>query len=94
MMLYNPSLRVSRLIATKNSSYMYDEDFHHGINILSGCNGGGKTSIIQLLVFGMGYEVTNWKDEAGACDSVYVGLKVNGIDITIKRDINGKEKQP
>lgn len=73
---------------------MYDEDFHHGINILSGCNGGGKTSIIQLLVFGMGYEVSNWKDEAGACDSVYIGLKVNGIDITIKRDINGKEKQP
>ncbi|TWD41018.1 hypothetical protein FB440_104181 [Vibrio crassostreae] len=94
MMLYNPSLRVSKLIATKNSSYMYDEDFHHGINILSGCNGGGKTSIIQLLVFGMGYEVSNWKDEAGACDSVYIGLKVNGIDITIKRDINGKEKQP
>lgn len=93
-MLYNPSLRVSKLIATKNSSYMYDEDFHHGINILSGCNGGGKTSIIQLLVFGMGYEVSNWKDEAGACDSVYIGLKVNGIDITIKRDINGKEKQP
>lgn len=94
MMLYNPSLRVSRLIATKNSSYIYDEDFHHGINVLSGCNGGGKTSIIQLLVFGMGYEVTNWKDEAGACDSVYVGLKVNSIEITIKRDINGKEKQP
>ncbi|EMK6684945.1 hypothetical protein V9K33_004631, partial [Vibrio parahaemolyticus] len=94
MMLYNPSLRVSRLIAIKNSSYVYDEDFHLGINVLSGCNGGGKTSSIQLLVFGMGYEVTSWKEEAGACDTVYVGLKVNGIDITIKRDINGKEKQP
>lgn len=94
MMRYNPSLRVSRLIATKNSSYLYDEGFHHGINILSGCNGGGKTSIIQLLVFGLGYEVPNWKDEAGSCDSVYIGLKANGIDITIRRDINGKEKQP
>ena len=94
MMQYNPSLRLSRLIATKNSNHLYDEVFHHGINILSGCNGGGKTSIIQLLVFALGYEVHNWKDEAGSCDSVYIGLKANGINITIKRDINGKEKQP
>lgn len=94
MMLYNPSLRVTRLIVTKNNRYMYDEEFHHGINVLSGCNGGGKTSIIQLLVYGIGYEVTNWKYEARTCDSVYVGLNVNGIDITIKRDINNKEKQP
>ncbi|MCL1038483.1 hypothetical protein L2750_15220 [Shewanella submarina] len=94
MMRYNPSLTVSRLIATKNGHFLYDEHFHLGINILSGCNGGGKTSIIQLLVFGLGYEVPAWKDEAGSCDSVYIGLKANGIDITIRRDINGKEKQP
>ncbi|TKB07880.1 ATP-binding protein [Desulforhopalus sp. IMCC35007] len=78
MMQYKPCVYVDRLLVKQDFSTVYDETFHTGINVLSGCNGGGKTSVIQLLVYGLGYEVHNWKDEAGECDTVYVGLKING----------------
>jgi hypothetical protein len=93
MTLRKPTLIIQRLLAKRGSHVAYDESFHQGINILNGCNGGGKTSVLQLLVYGMGYEVPRWKDEAAACDRIYVGLKINGEDVTLKRLSNSLEKQ-
>ena len=93
MMLIKPSLRVERLIAKENAATVYDELFHTGINVLSGSNSCGKTSIVQLLVYGLGYEVKNWKVEAGRCTRVYIGVNINGTSITLKRDNAQTEKQ-
>ncbi|WP_420892440.1 AAA family ATPase [Photobacterium phosphoreum] len=51
-MLYNPSLEICKVLAIKNNKEIYNETFHSGINILSGRNGTGKTSILQLIVYG------------------------------------------
>jgi hypothetical protein len=92
-MLINPTLKVERLRVERGSLIAFDETFHHGVNVLFGKNGSGKTSVIQLLMYGLGYEVPNWKDEAGLCDNIYVGLKANGNPVTIRRKNNGSDKQ-
>lgn len=92
-MLIKPTLKVERLHVKRGSIIAFDEDFHHGVNVLFGKNGSGKTSVIQLLMYGLGYEVPNWKEEAGLCDNIYVELKVNGSPVTIRRKNNGLYKQ-
>lgn len=92
-MLIKPTLKVERLHVKRGSIIAFDEDFHHGVNVLFGKNGSGKTSVIQLLMYGLGYEVPNWKEEAGLCDNIYVELKVNGSPVTIRRKNNGSDKQ-
>ena len=59
MMLIKPTLKVERLHVKRGSLIVFDEAFHDGVNILAGKNGSGKTSIIQLLMYGLGYEVPN-----------------------------------
>ena len=92
-MLIEPTLKVERLHVKRGSRIAFDESFHHGVNVLFGKNGSGKTSAIQLLMYGLGYEVPNWKEEAGLCDNIYVELKVNGSPVTIRRKNNGSDKQ-
>jgi len=92
-MLIKPTLKVDRLHVKRGSQVAFDETFHSGVNVLFGHNGSGKTSVIQLLMYGLGYEVPNWKDEAGQCDIVYVGLSINGSPLTVRRKNNGSDKQ-
>lgn len=92
-MLIKPTLKVERLLVKRGSLIVFDEVFHQGVNVLFGKNGSGKTSVIQLLMYGLGYEIPNWKDEAGLCDNIYVELKVNGSPVTIRRKNNGSTKQ-
>jgi len=92
-MLIKPTLSVKRLYVKKGSQIAFDEVFHQGVNVLFGKNGSGKTSVIQLLMYGLGYEVPNWKDEAGLCDNIYVELRINGSPVTIRRKNNGSDKQ-
>ncbi|WP_421265363.1 ATP-binding protein [Aeromonas veronii] len=63
-MLIKPTLKVDRLHVKRGSQVAFDEAFHSGVNVLFGRNGSGKTSVIQLLMYGLGYEIQNWKDEA------------------------------
>ena len=94
MMLLKPSLLVEKLVVKSHGKIVYEECFHSGVNVLNGCNGGGKTSVIQLLVFGLGYEVPKWKDEAAQCDLVYVGVRFNGVPVTLRRINRQSDKQP
>ncbi|WP_047244258.1 AAA family ATPase [Chromobacterium subtsugae] len=93
-MLFRPTLKINRLVAKLNGKPVYDERFHVGLNILSGRNGGGKTSVIQLLMYGLGYEIKNWRDEAKSCDSIFVEIEINGQSpLTLRRLNSDKEKQ-
>lgn len=94
MTLLKPTLIIKRLQARKSNTIAYDEEFHEGINVLNGCNGGGKTSIIQLLTYSLGYEIDNWKDQAKECDTIYLGIEVNGEHLTIRRFNRETGKQP
>ncbi len=88
-----PIIIIRRLLATRLGKVLYDEEFHEGINVICGSNGGGKTSVIQMLVYGLGYDVKNWKDEAGQSELIYLGLTINNNPITLRRKNERAEKQ-
>lgn len=88
-----PTIIIRRLLATRFGKVIYDEGFHEGINVIYGSNGGGKTSVIQMLAYGLGYDVKNWKDEAGQSEFIYLGLIINNKPITLRRKNEGAEKQ-
>ncbi len=87
MTIYSPSILIQRARFTNAQHVVYDQKFHSGINIIAGENSVGKTSVIQLLMHGLGYAIedTHWKVEAKKCD-VFLELKINDHVITIKRE--------
>ena len=92
MMQINPTIIVKHLVAKKDDEIAYTEKFHYGLNVFYGANGGGKTSIIQLLMYSLGYNITNWKVEAKSCTVVYSEIELNGSTVTFKRNINKNEE--
>lgn len=93
MMQYNPSIVIKHLVAKKSNEIVFTEKFHYGLNVLYGSNGGGKTSIIQLLVYSLGYNIIDWKVEAGSCDFVFCEVELNNVPMTFRRKINHSTKQ-
>jgi len=87
MIQFNPTIILKHLVAKKDEKITYTEQFHNGLNVLSGANGGGKTSVIQLLMYSLGYNITNWKEEAKSCTLVYCEIELNGSIVTFRRDI-------
>lgn len=93
MMQFNPSIVIKHLVAKKSGEIVFTEKFHYGLNVLFGSNGGGKTSIIQLLLYSIGYDIKDWKVEAGSCDFVFCEVELNNIIMTFRRKISDKTQQ-
>lgn len=87
MMQYEPYLLVNRLVVTKNSRHVYDERFTEGVNIIRGKNSSGKSTISDFLFYGLGGDLSKWKDEAKSCDYVYLEVNLSGKIFTLKREI-------
>lgn len=87
MTIINPSIFIQRARIVCSQKVVYDQAFHNGLNIIAGENSVGKTSLIQLIMHGLGYAIEDehWKEEAKAC-TVYLELKLNGNVITVRRD--------
>lgn len=87
-------LFINRFAIYCAGKFVYDEEFHLGVNIIRGENGTGKSTIIDLLNYSLGAEITDWTLEQLRCDWVAVELSVNGHTVTLKRDITqtGQEK--
>lgn len=83
------NLFVNRLcVLTENRQVAYDERFHHGINIIRGNNSSGKSTITQLLFYGLGGEYTNFVEEARRCARVLVEVEMNHAIVTLSRRID------
>ena len=78
MMPYKPYLLVNRLVVTKNSRHVYGETFTEGVNIIRGKNSSGKSTISDFLFYGLGGDLSKWKDEAKSCDYVYLEVNLSG----------------
>ena len=89
-MLHKPTLLVRRLVITKDGHHVYDEEFHIGVNVIRGKNSSGKSSISDFLFYGLGGELTKWKNEAKTCDFVFVEVDLNKDIFTLKREIDEK----
>ncbi len=89
-----PTLRLSRLVVLRGSHRIYDQEFHKGINIIRGWNSTGKSTIMDFLVFALGYELSSWTEEQLLCDSVIAEVFINGVLLCLKRDITETGQSP
>lgn len=89
-----PILIVTRLIVKRRANYVYDQKFKLGVNIIRGDNTTGKSTIIDLLYYGLGAEITDWTDEQELCEETIIEVMVNYKKICLKREITETGKAP
>ena len=89
-------LKIERVKITKKDSSVYDEKFHSGLNVIRGENGTGKSTLIELISYGLGGDIKkdSWKEEALGCDQVFIVLLINKKAYTFKREIEGESNKP
>ncbi|MDN3619846.1 hypothetical protein QWY81_10310 [Polaribacter undariae] len=77
----------------KGDRKVYHEKFHSKINIIRGDNSTGKSSISNFIFFLLGGDFVDWLPEAKSCDYIIGELSINGVAITIKRDLEKNIKK-
>ncbi len=82
-----PTLFVKRLIVTKGNGFVYDQRFKLGVNIIRGDNGTGKSTVIDLLYYGLGAEITDWTAEQELCDETIIEVMLNYKTLCLRREI-------
>lgn len=92
--MIKPHLLVERFAVSRNEKFVYDQYFHKGVNIIRGWNGTGKSTIVDLLSYALGSVITDWTQHQSYCDNVFAQVLLNGIRVTLKRNIveNGLSK--
>lgn len=94
MTLYEPTLQLVWLKVLRNKGVAYLGKFHVGVNIISGQNASGKSTIMDFIFYVLGGENVPWKNEALLCDEVIAEVLLNGVPITLRRSINVNSKNP
>ena len=85
---------LQRFAVIAKGNYVYNEQFHNGLNIIRGQNGSGKSTIIELIYYALGADHIDWKEEALKCDYVLAEFNIAGKSFTVKRDITKDGKPP
>jgi len=91
-MMFNPRIKISKLVIVGYGKTVYEQAFHDGINIIRGDNGTGKSTIMEFMFYVLGGEVKGWTREAGGCDTVYCETHLNDHIYTFIRDVEHKDK--
>lgn len=89
-----PFLQVKRFCVLKSGGFVYDQPFQLGVNIIRGDNGTGKSTIMDLLYFALGAELSDWTDEQERCDETLVEVLINYKPFTFKREIVSSGRSP
>ena len=90
MIRYDPCLIVKRLVVKRGVAVLYDEAFHHGVNVIRGDNSSGKSTILNFLFFGLGGDLDRsaWSEHALLCDHVWLEAEFNGNPAVLRRQID------
>ena len=84
---------VNRLyVLTETGKVAYDEQFHHGVNIIRGTNSSGKSTVMRLLFYALGGDYTHFVPEVRKCAKVMVEVAIGKAVITLSRPIE-KDKE-
>jgi DNA repair exonuclease SbcCD ATPase subunit len=96
MTLFKPNLEVVDLTIFRRGHRVYSEKFHSGLNIIRGENSSGKSTVMDFIFYGLGGDLleNQWREAALKCDSIVMGVKLNGKEVTLQRDIEKKSSQP
>lgn len=60
--MVKPHLFVERFAVSRNDIFVYDQNFHKGVNIIRGWNGTGKSTVVDLLSYALGSVITDWTE--------------------------------
>lgn len=93
-MLFEPTLQVREVAIYHGAKHAYRESFHRGVNIISGENSSGKSTILSLIIYGLGADISNWSEHAKLCDRVSIEVSLNGNVATLSRSISAQSGQP
>jgi hypothetical protein len=94
MMRFDPSLLISRLVVDAAGRSVYDERFHPGVNIIRGENSSGKSTILNFIFYALGGDLPDWSDAALRCSQVSVEAELNGMPVTLSREVTDVLRQP
>lgn len=95
-MMNNTKLNINRVVIKKSGHTAYDQIFHKGINVIRGENSTGKSTILELISYGLGADIkrSHWKREALSCDEIFIDLSLNNKRFVFKRAIEGDGNKP
>lgn len=86
-------LFINRLVIyTINGKIAYDENYHHGVNIIRGDNSSGKSTIAHFIFYVLGGAFNKWVKEAKKCNHVFAEIEINGKTIVLKRNLEEHTK--
>lgn len=87
-----PFLMVKRFAVRRGENMVYDQNFKLGLNIIRGDNTTGKSTIVDLLYFALGAELTEWTTEQEKCDETIIEVCLNYMPFCLKREITESGK--
>ncbi len=78
------SLRITR-VRLDGTSWPHVWDFPHGVTVIVGAVGGGKTSLLNLIKFGLGGDAPITAEITKAATSVTLDVRVGDSHLTLTR---------
>ncbi|MBY8334716.1 ATP-binding protein [Qipengyuania pacifica] len=94
MTSFRPNLTVNRLVVKRERHIAYDAHFHAGLNVIAGENSSGKSTVLDFLFYGLGGDLSDWREAALLCTEVVLEVEINGLKATLAREISDKSGQP
>lgn len=94
MIQYKPSMQLRRIRVMSGAMSVYDANFHSGVNIISGQNASGKSTIMDFIFYGLGGESIPWKNEALLCTDVFIEIELSAVPVTLRRVVNDERRNP
>lgn len=87
-----PFLMVKRFAVRRGEKMVYDQNFKLGLNIIRGDNTTGKSTIVDLMYFALGAELTEWTTDQEKCDETLIEVHLNYMPFCLKREITESGK--
>ncbi len=94
MTSYNPRLAVRKMMVKRGQHAVYEADFHPRLNIIRGENSSGKSTILDFLFYGLGGDLSDWREAALACSEVVLEVDLNGRTAVLAREISESAGRP
>lgn len=94
MNIIEPTLEINNLLVIKDEKIAFNGIFESGLNVITGDNSSGKTTILDLIAYTLGMEDIPLKDEALSCDISYLSIKINDSNLILRREISDVSRRP
>ncbi|WP_148561240.1 ATP-binding protein [Burkholderia plantarii] len=71
-----------------------DITFHEGLNVITGENSSGKSTVVRFIAFAIGAENIAFNQIAQLCNDVYLEISANDAIVTLRRSVDKQILQP